>query len=135
MLVIGPRVTFAYLQATGAFYVEDSDFGRALLGRGYSGSGVARNNPLLEHEIAKGPIPRGVWRIGRAYEHKRLGPCCLPLSPVKLELGRLETERSGFFIHGDNVRGNGSASTGCIILPRQTRECIRSIGAQHLIVE
>jgi len=135
MLVIGPRVTIAYLQATGACYVEDADFNRSLIGRGYSGAPDCRNKPECEGEVSKGPIPRGVWRIGRPYDHKRLGPCCVPLSPVKLEAGRLEHERSGFFIHGDNSRGDGSASSGCIILPRQTRECIRGLGATHLIVE
>jgi hypothetical protein len=32
--------------------------------------------------------------------------------------------RSGFLMHGDNIRLPGTASEGCIILPRDLREAI-----------
>lgn len=35
--------------------------------------------------------------------------------------------RSGFWIHGDNRKGDKSASSGCIILNKRTRACVRSL--------
>lgn len=100
-----------------------------LIGVGYSGKGRGLNNPDAEAEIGNGPIPRGVWRIRSPVNHIRLGPVSIPLSPQGPGHGR-----SGFYIHGDNRLGNRSASSGCIILPRHTRERIVGSGIRTLIV-
>jgi hypothetical protein len=42
--------------------------------------------------------------------------------------------RDGFLIHGDNKLGNRSASHGCIILDRVTRQKIADSKDRHLIV-
>jgi hypothetical protein len=42
--------------------------------------------------------------------------------------------RSGFYIHGDNGKGDRSASEGCIILPRAVRERIHDSGDTRLHV-
>jgi len=42
--------------------------------------------------------------------------------------------RSGFLIHGDNSKHNFSASEGCIILSRSTRDAISSSGITRLEV-
>lgn len=128
-------IDLVYNVATGGIYVADLDDNRSLLGHGYSGSGEYRDQPDAEWQIAKGPIPRGVWRIDSAFTHKRLGPCCIPLSPIKLVAGHLKTERSGFFIHGDNGKGDFSASSGCIIAARTIREGIRALAIRSLLVE
>jgi hypothetical protein len=57
------------------------------------------------------------------------GPFTIVLEP---EPGTDTCGRSAFRIHGDNSRGDRSASHGCIILPRTVRETIWRSG-QRLI--
>lgn len=125
---------FVYSQSSGRFYLADGEDVRALIAKGYSGSGSHRNNPESEALVSRGPIPRGVWRLEPAFNHARLGPCSIPCEPVeeKTALGR-----DGFFIHGDNSRGDGTASHGCIILDRGTRELVNAAvrqGVRTLVV-
>jgi hypothetical protein len=42
--------------------------------------------------------------------------------------------RSGFLIHGDNSKGNSSASNGCIILPRWARLEVAGSPVKSLLV-
>lgn len=97
---------------------------------GYSGKGSDKNDPAAEHKIAKGPIPRGRWKIGRPHTSKRTGPYVMNLTPV----GHAARGRSAFQIHGDSVRAPGTASSGCIILPRPIREKIWGSGDHELEV-
>lgn len=119
-----------YSQGSGLLYLEDGDGSRAVLARGYSGHGRFRDCPEAENKPGLGPIPRGVWKVERPVHHIRLGPLAFPLNPV----GHDAHHRSEFFIHGDNSRGDGSASTGCIICPRGVRECIASLRINTLDV-
>ena len=127
-------VDWAYSQSTGRLYLADGEDVRALVASGYSGALGYQNRSEFEGLVAKGPIPRGVWRIGVAFKHRRLGRVAIPLEPAdpKTALGR-----AGFYIHGDNERGNGSASSGCIVLPYHAR-CIiaaaRTAGVRTLVV-
>lgn len=109
---------WTYRIATGTL-LHDGTFE----GTGYSGAGFPtegyRNNPDMTSVIAKGPIPQGKYIIGSAYNHPRLGPCVMPLTP---ELDTNTRGRSGFFIHGDNARHD--ASHGCIILGPALRHLI-----------
>lgn len=89
-----------------------------LVGRGYSGRATGRNNVLYEHCRGYGPIPRGLWFMGRGIDHPRLGPQAIPLLPR----GHTAFGRSEFFIHGDKIGGN--ASRGCIILDRHLRDTL-----------
>jgi hypothetical protein len=43
--------------------------------------------------------------------------------------------RAGFLIHGDNRRGNQSASEGCMIFNGDVRDQIGSSGDTDLVVE
>lgn len=125
---------FVYSQSSGRFYLADSEDVRALIATGYSGSIGHQNNPESEALVSRGPIPRGVWRMEPAFNHARLGPCSIPLEAVE---EKTALKRSGFFIHGDNSRGDGSASHGCIILDRGTRKLIDaaiSQGVRTLVV-
>lgn len=88
-------------------------------GRGYSGRADGRNNPDMEHVRSTGPIPKGKWKIGEAFDHKLLGPCCFRLTPV----GHTAHGRSAFLIHGDNKIND--ASEGCIVAGRTIRHRIR----------
>jgi hypothetical protein len=101
----------------------------AFEGTGYSGTGGARNNPDAQQIAATGPIPQGVYDIGTACDHKRLGRCAMPLYPEKTDamFGRM-----GFFIHGDNAIHD--ASHGCIILGPAIRHLIAASPDRKLTV-
>lgn len=121
-----------YSQSTGRLTVFGTD---QLLGTGYSGFKEGRNNPDAQDRQAVGPIPRGFWRIGDAYTSKRVGPVTIPLYKLDDVPGDdvdAITGRSAFRIHGDNSRGDQSASRGCIILPRIVREAVAN--SQHEIL-
>lgn len=114
-----------YNRKTGEF---TSDIG-SLFGIGYAGFGVGKNNPDKESVKNIGPLPKGKYTIGQPYNSAKTGPFTLPLTPFP------ENEmygRSAFQIHGDN--GLGTASHGCIILPRAVREEIHNCTDKILTV-
>lgn len=97
---------------------------------GYAGSGSGKNNPSMENMKNIGPIPKGQYEIQAPQTSARTGPYVLPLQPVSHDaLGRTD-----FQIHGDSISNPGNASSGCIILPRATRERIWSSGTRNLLV-
>lgn len=120
-------MTWTYSQSTGELRFQDR-----VVARGYSGQGhtlaEGRNNPDMQTVTAKGPIPRGRWSIGRAYQHTNLGPVCMNLDPV----GHDACGRSLFRIHGNNRADD--ASHGCIILDRPTRTLIATSADRTLEV-
>lgn len=89
---------------------------------GYSGRGVFRDDPGATKEVAKGPLPVGLYTCGRPQAHPRLGPAAIRLEP---SVTTPMHGRSGFFIHGDNKRGDYSASEGCIVVSREVRDLFR----------
>ena len=109
-------------QTTGNVYSDEGE----LLGNGYSGGNAGKNpeginNPEYQNQHNIGPIPEGLWKMGEPYHHQHLGPFAIPLTPFP------ETEtfgRTEFFVHGDNFKGNRSASDGCIIQKRTVREAM-----------
>lgn len=123
------HLRWEYEQPTGCLYLADHQDGRALVARGYAGKGHGLNNPDAEQEIGLGPLPSGLWSIEPPIDHPRLGPVALRLSRAQIPYGR-----SGFLIHGDNGRGDRSASNGCIILGRPIREFIARSGIRTLMV-
>lgn len=127
-------IDWAYSQSTGRLYLCDSQDVRTLVATCYSGAVGHQNRTESEGMVALGPIPRGVWRIGVAHTHRRLGRLAIPLEAAdpKTALGR-----SGFYIHGDNGHGNRSASSGCIIAAPDVRkfiEALRQIQIRTLVV-
>lgn len=97
----------------------------ALVATGYSGQPGAKNDAAREREPNVGPIPRGLWYIGRPYDSEHTGPHSIPLHAVP----PTDTHgRGGFLVHGDSKTAPGAASHGCIILPRSVRELISSSG-------
>ena len=87
---------------------------------GYSGLGEGRNNGALQgvHDI--GPIPRGRWQFGHVQCVDHVGPHGPFVIPLIPGAGTDTEGRDGFLCHGDNPEH--TASHGCIILPRATRE-------------
>ena len=89
------------------------------------------NQPLAESLEDRGPIPTGTYKIGDAVTHPSCGPVSMPLEP---DPENEMHDRSGFLIHGDTASQDFSASTGCIILSRTTREAIDASEIRDLIV-
>ncbi len=109
----------------------------AVVSRGYSGKGRGKNNPALQGVRGIGPIPAGLWRIGAPYNSKNVGPYALPLDAVDAKPGDDKHEGTGrgaFRVHGDSIKAPGTASQGCIILPRAIRELMWKSGDRDLTV-
>jgi hypothetical protein len=123
----GTAMPWTYSQSTGQLRHN----GR-LIATGYSGAGhnaaSGRNNPALQGVRDVGPIPQGLYAIGRPYRHARLGPHVMNLDPV----GHDALGRTDFRIHGNNPTND--ASQGCIILNRPVRQRISRSGDGQLLV-
>lgn len=88
----------------------------------YSGFGSFHNRPECEMLQARGPLPRGKYRIGKAYQHDHLGPMVMNLEPLP---GTQMFGRSAMRIHGDNRTPDPwDGSHGCVIASRALREHI-----------
>jgi len=98
---------------------------------GYSGRGRGKNNPSMQAAVSVGPIPAGKWTITERYDSANVGPYALKLGPKP---GTQVFGRSAFRIHGDSIRSPGTASHGCIILPRPVRHRIWTSGDRDLEV-
>ena len=125
-----------YSQKKGTLaYVAEGENPR-ILARGYSGHSPYVNDPDAEALKARGPIPRGSYRVSNPWDHVMLGPVSFFLDP---EPSNVMFGRSGFFIHGDNEYGNMSASRGCIVLDRKGRDEIATLravaGRKGLVLE
>lgn len=103
-----------------------------LVSRGYSGNGRGKNNPAMQAAVGVGPIPAGKWTITELrLKGASTGPYTLVLAPKP---GTEDFGRSAFRIHGDSIANPGTASHGCIILPRAIRERMWRSGDRDLIV-
>jgi hypothetical protein len=99
---------------------------------GYAGHGLGKNNPEMEHVKNIGPLPKGKYLIGKPYDSPNTGPFTLPLIP---DPSNKMYGRGDFKIHGDSINAPGTASHGCIILPRNIRMQINQSPDKYLIVE
>lgn len=109
--------------------------GGAFIGKCYSGKGPGKNNPAMQDVRAVGPIPRGFWRIGAAYDSKNTGPFTIPLYKLDERPGDdvdALTGRSAFRVHGDSSVRPGQASEGCIVTGRVER--VRMMDAKSEIL-
>jgi len=119
-------MTWTYSQTTGAL-THNGD----LVGHGYSGYGAGKNNSAMQTVRAVGPIPEGYYRIGAPHHSDHVGNFAMSLTP---EQGTQTFGRDAFFLHGDSTKHPGSASNGCIIMDRITREKVWTSGDRQLKV-
>jgi RHS repeat-associated protein len=135
MLLIDPLgLCWEWSQSLGTMtHVDDATGARRNVGTGYSGHGAGVNNPAAEDQQDVGPIPRGEYSIGPQQPIGAGGrlPAAMAVTPAR---GNNMHGRSNFAIHGDNRRGDRSASEGCIILPRPVRNEIGNSGDNCLRV-
>ena len=109
----------------------------AIVGRGYSGGNCGKNleglNNVLMMSIKDiGPLPFGLYTLGSPILESHLGKFAIPLTP---DSTNIMFNRGGFYVHGDLMSGPpNSASEGCIILPRPTRELMWASPDHQLLV-
>jgi hypothetical protein len=118
---------WTYIQKTGVLLHEGE-----CVAVGYAGNGAGKNNPHMDYVKGIGPLPVGHYHIGDPQDTATHGPCVLRLTPYALNI---MYGRDGFLIHGDSVKAPGTASHGCIILPRVIRELIGHSADRVLLVK
>jgi hypothetical protein len=118
---------WTYSQGTGKLF----DPAGVHVATGYSGKGKGKNNCDMQHVKNVGPIPRGLYTIGQAYNSQKVGPFALPLTP---DPSNEMFGRSAFLCHGESSKNPGNASEGCIILKRSIRNLIWDSGDRVLLV-
>lgn len=118
-------MTWIYSQRSGILWHDTEE-----VGEGYAGKQGDCNNPWSDTKVGYGPIPRGLYRIGTAYKHPKLGSVTMNLTPV----GHNAQGRTAFRIHGDSRTAPGSASEGCIVLPLAVRQSIADSNDKELFV-
>jgi hypothetical protein len=112
-------MSWTYAQRTGELRRNG-----VVVAKGYSGHEWGRNNPAAEAAPGMGPIPCGKWRMVEMYDSPNVGPRTIKLDAVDAHPGDDRHDRTGrgaFRIHGDSIARPGTASHGCIILPRAVR--------------
>lgn len=118
-------MTWTYKISTGEMSRE------GFTARGYSGQPACKNDPAKCGIQNEGPIPPGLYTIGKPRDTDTHGPFVLPLTP---DVANDMHGRSGFLIHGDSISKPGTASHGCIILPRIARNTVHASGDTSLEV-
>ncbi len=113
-----------YDQATGSLTMKSGK-----VYKGYSGHGIGLNNPSAQDMRGVGPLPRGKWKLTAWVDHPHLGRMVTHLLPISVK-----TDRSAFFMHGDNQQMNHTASDGCLIFSYEIRKAIRDSGETELEV-
>lgn len=119
-------MTWRYSQSSGWIAHDGKN-----IARGYAGAGDGKNNPAMQDVPNIGPIPAGRYTIGEPSDTKTHGPYVLHLTPDE---SNEMFGRSAFLIHGDSVVHPGTASEGCIIMPRKIRAQIWESGDTALLV-
>lgn len=108
---------WVYEQRTGRLFADSG----VLVGVGYAGTSHGRNNPEMQNVIDVGPLPCGDYVIGPAYDHPRLGPVTMNLTP---DPANAMFGRDDFRIHGNNPEND--ASLGCIVQDRLVRKRVNT---------
>jgi len=95
----------------------------------YSGHGEGLDNPDDQDIRNVGPLPLGQYQIGEWHDDPTLGPNIAKLTPLNID-----TDRSGFYWHGDNRFLNHTGSDGCLVSPPDVRHKANQSGDNILEV-
>lgn len=101
---------WTYHQDTGAMIAPDGSF----FVQAWSGAHGYMNDPSMNCEKDKGPIPRGEYTFALDPANPR-GPYTLRLTPAATN-NMCDIVRDGFLIHTGQLTANSTGSTGCIII-------------------
>ena len=134
---LGLSVTCTFSQSTGQLTCTDDTTNQQTVDEQcYSGAPGAVNDGSQQNTPNVGPIPLGDYDIGAGVGHRGTGPNSLPLTPMASNDQFPSTRNPGsFLMHGDNSRGNQSASQGCIICSPNTRSTINNSGGGTVTVQ
>lgn len=105
---------YSYSQKSGVLRLNGLVFSSG----GWAGQGVGMNNPEMQEVHNIGPLPRGLYIIGRAHTHPKLGPVVMDLTP---DAANRMFGRADFRIHGAAFKHPELSSHGCIIQPKDVR--------------
>jgi hypothetical protein len=99
----------------------------------WSGKGKWKNDPKGCDKIGEGPLPVGLYKLGKLVNHPRLGRDVIQLIPFATNEMH---GRSDFWIHGASLNPlrYGQESMGCIIATKINRRCIAELGQDVLEV-
>lgn len=119
--------SWTYRQSTGELIDPDG----IMIEVGYSGAPGYVNRPIGERVEDHGVIPTGNYTMMAAIDHATCGPCSIPLTP---DADNAMHGRDGFYMHGDTDEMNQTASSGCIIMSRPTRDMVNASPMRTLCV-
>ena len=108
---------WTYKQSTG----EILDASGVVVGRGWAGQREGKNNPSLQHVHNVGPLPKGIYSIGKPYDSPHTGLYTMALTP---DPSNEMFGRSEFRIHGAAYTNPELSSDGCIIQIHPVRQAI-----------
>lgn len=118
---------FIYSQSQHKLYHNDT----ILSSDGYSGHDLGMNNPSMQSVAMIGPLPVGLYDIGNSYNHPKLGPITMDLTP---DPHNEMFGRSLFRIHPDSIEHPHEASEGCMCQNKDVRTYISNSSDKKLIV-
>lgn len=116
-----------YEQTTGRLY---NSAGK-LVATGYAGKGAHKNKHESQNVVGMGPLPVGRYTLNAPRTSAKTGPYAMDLTPAK---ENVMFGRSAFQMHGDSIKAPGTASSGCIIMPRNIRELVWNSGDHEIEV-
>lgn len=123
---------WTFKQSNGQLFNRDNE----CIATGYAGGNCGKNpegknNPYMQEVPCVGPLPRGRYQLSALVPQSQLGPYAIVLTPAPTNemFGR-----GHFYIHGDRTLMPGSASEGCIIMPRTVRQMMWMSDDHDLLV-
>jgi RHS repeat-associated protein len=124
---LGLHVEMTFNRANGVLVAVDYDTGEKVSVNAFSGLGDCRNSQRCDSKEDTGPVPRGRWLIGQAYQHTSgnrgdntwyklygsngVGGYTYTQMPIKDPKTGKVAMRGGFNLHTGNV------SLGCLSVP------------------
>jgi hypothetical protein len=111
-------MAWTYVIPTGQLFGPD----HKLVATGWAGHGAGKNNPAMQDAHGVGPLPVGVYLIGKPVDPpNHLGPLAMPLTPAPANVMH---NRGDFFMHGASATHLDLSSDGCIMMDRFTRQMV-----------